>query len=151
MLPWIMNIPGHHLSYCWHMSGKLTHWGLEKGHSSIYHYNMVSFLQLAAWPLTHWGQVTHICISKLTIIGSNNGLSPGWHQAIILTNVGILLIGPLGTNLSKIFIKIHTFSFKKCIWKCLLEKGQPFCLSLNVLNSCLPLPIYENLNPMTVN
>ena len=32
--------------------------------------------------LTHWGQVTHICVNKLTIIGSNNGLSPGRRQAI---------------------------------------------------------------------
>ena len=32
---------------------------------------------------THWGRVTHICISKLTIIGSDNGLSPGRRQAII--------------------------------------------------------------------
>ena len=51
--------------------------------------------------LTHWGRVTHICVGKLTIIGSDNGLSPGWHQAIIWTNAGILLIGPLGTNLNK--------------------------------------------------
>ena len=34
--------------------------------------------------LTHWGRVTHICVSKLTIIGSDNGLSPGRRQAIIL-------------------------------------------------------------------
>ena len=27
--------------------------------------------------LTHWGRVTHICIGKLTIIGSDNGLLPG--------------------------------------------------------------------------
>ena len=33
--------------------------------------------------LTHWGRVTHIYISELTIIGSDNGLSPGRHQAII--------------------------------------------------------------------
>ena len=26
--------------------------------------------------LTHWGRVTHICVSKLTTIGSDNGLSP---------------------------------------------------------------------------
>ena len=26
--------------------------------------------------LTHWGRETHICVSKLTIIGSDNGLSP---------------------------------------------------------------------------
>ena len=34
--------------------------------------------------LTHWGWVTHICFSKLTIIRSDNGFSPGRHQAIIL-------------------------------------------------------------------
>ena len=28
------------------------------------------------------GRVTHICVSKLTIIGSDNGLSPGRRQAI---------------------------------------------------------------------
>ena len=41
--------------------------------------------------LTHWGRVTHICVSKLTIIGSDNDLSPGRHQAITWTNAGILL------------------------------------------------------------
>ena len=70
----------------------------------------------------HWGRVTHICISKQTIIGSDNGLSPGWHQAIIWTNAGILLIGPLTTKFNEILIKIHTFSFKKIhlkmfVWK----------------------------------
>ena len=58
--------------------------------------------------LTHWGRVTHICVGDLAIIGSDNGLSPGRRQAIIWTNAGILLIGPLGTNLSEIVIKIHT-------------------------------------------
>ena len=33
--------------------------------------------------LTHWGRVTHIRVGKLTIIGSDNGLSPGRRQAII--------------------------------------------------------------------
>ena len=63
--------------------------------------------------LTHWGRVTHICVNKLTIIGSDNGLSPGRRQAIIWTNAGILLIGPWGTNFSEILSEIHTFSFKK--------------------------------------
>ena len=36
--------------------------------------------------LTHCGRVTHICVSKLTIIGSDNGSSPGRRQAIIWTN-----------------------------------------------------------------
>ena len=34
---------------------------------------------LAWWRKTHWGRVTHICVSELTIIGSVNGLSPGRH------------------------------------------------------------------------
>ena len=63
--------------------------------------------------LTHWGRVTHECVGKLTIIGSDNGLSPGRRQAVIWTNAGILLIGPLGTNFSEILIGIQTFSFKK--------------------------------------
>ena len=43
--------------------------------------------------LTHWGRVTHIWVSKVTSIGSDNGLSPDWHQAIVWTNSEILLIG----------------------------------------------------------
>ena len=46
-------------------------------------------------PLTHWGWAMHICVSDLTSIGSDNGLSPGRRQAIIRTNAGILLIRPL--------------------------------------------------------
>ena len=57
--------------------------------------------------------MTHICVGKLSIIGSDNGLSPGQRQAIIRTNAVILLIGPLGTNFSEIVIEIHTFSFKQ--------------------------------------
>ena len=83
--------------------------------------------------LTHWGRVTHICVGKLTIIGSDNGLSPGRRQAIIWTNVGILLIWPLGTNFSEILIANETFSFKKMHLKKSSAKWCPFCLSLNVL------------------
>ena len=86
--------------------------------------------------LTHWGRVTHICISKLTIIGSDNGLSPDRRQAIIWTNAGILLIGPLGTNFSEILIEILTFSYKKMHLKVSSAKRRPFCLGLNVLTHC---------------
>ena len=48
----------------------------------------------------------YIGMGKLTIIGSDKGMSPGWRQAIICTNAGILLIGPLGTNLREILIAI---------------------------------------------
>ena len=83
--------------------------------------------------LTHWGRVTHICVSKLTIIGSDNGLSPGRHQAIIWTNAGILLIKPLATNFSEILIEIQTFSLTKMHLKMSSVKRWPFCLGLNVL------------------
>ena len=55
--------------------------------------------------LTHWSQVLHACVNILTIIGSDNGLSSGQRQAIIWTNVGILLNGHLGTNFSEIRMK----------------------------------------------
>ena len=67
--------------------------------------------------LTHWGGVTHICVSRLTTVGSDNGLSPGQCQAVIWTNAGILIIWPLGTNFSEILIKIHMFYSRNCIWK----------------------------------
>ena len=87
--------------------------------------------------LTHWGRETHICISKLTIIGSDNGLSPDRCQAIIWTSAGILLIGHLGTNFSEILIEIITFSFKKMHLKVSSAKWRPCCLGLNVLHVSL--------------
>ena len=54
--------------------------------------------------LTHCDRMTLICVSKLAIIGSGNGLSPRRRQAINWTNSGISLIGSLGTNFSKILI-----------------------------------------------
>ena len=89
------------------------------------------FYQYQPSPLTHWGRITHICVGKLTIIGSYNGLSPGRRQAIIWTNAGILLIGPLRTNFSEILIEIHTFSFKKIDLKMSSGKWRPSCLGPN--------------------
>ena len=75
----------------------------------------------------------YICICNLTIIGSNNDLSPGRHQAIIWTNAVILLIGPLGTNFNEILIQICLFSFKEMHLKLSSGHWRPFCLDLNVL------------------
>ena len=83
--------------------------------------------------LNHWGRVTHICISKLTVTRSDNGLSPGRRQAIIWTNAGILLIWPLGTIFSENLIEILIFSFTKMRLKVSSAKWRPFCLGLNVL------------------
>ena len=77
--------------------------------------------------------MTHICVGNLTITGPDNGLSPGRRQAIIWTNAGILLTGPLGTNFNEILIGIQTFSFKKMHLKVSSAKWRPFCLGLNLL------------------
>ena len=82
--------------------------------------------------LTHWGQEIHIRISKQSIIGSDNGLSPGQHQASIRTNPVILSIGHIGTHFNEISIEIHIFSFKKLHFQ-MSRKWQPFCLGLKGL------------------
>ena len=95
----------------------------------------VKFYDLMTDP--HWGWETHIWVSKLTIIGSDNGLSPGRRQAIIRTSAGKLLIWPLGTNFNEIWSEIHTFSFKKMHLKNLFCEmmailSQPQCVSVEL-------------------
>ena len=85
--------------------------------------NMLGLLQIMTWHRMgskpnlinslRPSDITHIYVGKLTIIGSDYGLSPGRRQVIICTNARILLIRPLGTNFSEILIGIQTFSFKK--------------------------------------
>ena len=95
--------------------------------------------------LTHWGRVTHICVSKLTINGSDNGLPPDRRQAIIWTNAGILLIRTLGRNFSEILGEIHSFSFKKMHSKMSSAKGRLFDLGLNELTGLYhPYPSWLN-------
>ena len=79
----------------------------------------------------------HICVGKPIIIGSDTGLSPDRHQAIIWANAGILLIGPLGTNFSEILTGIQIFSFKKMHLQMSSAKWRPFCLGLNVLSDTI--------------
>ena len=74
-----------------------------------------------------------MCVGKLTITDSDNGLLPARRQAIIWTNAGILLIWPLRRNFNEILIGIQTFSFKKMHLKMASAKWRPFCLGLNVL------------------
>ena len=71
------------------------------------------------------------------IIGPNNGLSPDQPQAIIWNNAGILLLKPLGTNISEIFIEIYTFSLKKMhlknenvVWKMAAILYRPKCVNV---------------------
>ena len=88
--------------------------------------------------LTHWGLVTHVCVSNLTIIGSDNGLSPGRRHVIIWTNAEILLIGSLWTNFNE--IEIHTFSLKNAfnyvVWKMATILSRPQCVNSFASGRC---------------
>ena len=75
-----------------------------------------------------------MCVSKLTIIGSDHGLSSGRHQSIIWTNAGVLLIRSWGTNFSEILIKICISTSQRMHLKMLSAKCCPSCFNLNVLN-----------------
>ena len=99
--------------------------------------------------LPHWGRVTHICVVNLTIIGLDNGLSPGRHQAIIWTNDGILLIGPLGTNFSEILSKIHILiqenAFENIVCEMAVILSRPQCVNHVYLFYCMSLRNQQRL------
>ena len=67
----------------------------------------------------HWGRVTHTCVSKLTIIGSEKGLSPGRHHFlnqcwnIVNCTIRIKLQWNLNQN-SYIFIQEKAFEIVVC-------------------------------------
>ena len=63
------------------------------------------------------------------LFGSGNGLSPGFRQAIIGTNAGILLIWPLRTNFNEMLIVIHAFLQR-------LLSGNRSCFKRNLISVC---------------
>ena len=108
----------------------------------IYMYYNLMVVVMFWLVLTRWGWVPHICVSKLTITGSDNGLSPDWRRAIIWTNAGILLIRSWGTNFSEILNKICTFfiqenAFENAVCKMVANLSQPPCV--NVVNDIILL------------
>ena len=76
----------------WHVNASTPHWWLINIGSEVVTWTNVDqgpwrhMASLGHNDLIHWGRVTHICIGKLIIIDSDNGLSPWRHQAIIWTN-----------------------------------------------------------------
>ena len=59
-------------------------WGIHQWSMESPHKGPVMWKEFPCYDVmllfAHWG---HICVGKLTIIGSDNGLAPGWCQAII--------------------------------------------------------------------
>ena len=73
----------------------------------------------------------------MTIIVSENGLSPGRRQAIIWNNAGILLIGPLGTNFTGILYRnscifIQEKAFENVVWKMAVILSRPQCVKCHI-------------------
>ena len=88
--------------------------------NGLWHY----MTYLAHKELTHLPLVPHICINELShhwvMIFSGNSLSPVRHPAITWRkDDDVLSIGPVGTTLKELRIKIRKFHSWKCIWKCL--------------------------------
>ena len=87
----------------------------------------------------------HIWVSKLTTIGSDNGLSPGRRQAIIWTNAGRWSIRNLRAHFSDILSKIHTFSFLKT------HLPRPQCFNLRETTSFTPpTKMFRSLAPVRI-
>ena len=74
-------------------------------------------------------------VSKLTIIGSDNGLSPGRRQAIIWTNEYWNIVNWALRNKRQWSLNRNGYIFVKNMHlKTSSGKWRPICLSLNVLN-----------------
>ena len=84
---------------------------------------------------TPWGQVMHICIGKLTIIGLDNGFNAWTVPNHYLNQFWNIVIWIFRNNFfSEILIGIQRFSFKEMHLKMLSAKWCPFCLGPNVLS-----------------
>ena len=101
--------------------------------------------------------MTPICVSELTIIGSDNDLSPGRGQ-VIWTNAGISLTGAIqGIHFGEIVIEIRAFVIKKNGFQNVVRKmavilSRPQCvndillfLTQRVLRSYCTVPLLWNM------
>ena len=91
--------------------------------------------------------MTNICLSKLAIIGSENGLLPDRRQAIIWINAEILLNRPLGTNFNRTsYIFIQENAFEKVVCKTASILPRPLWV-----NSLLPSDAMAKRDPSECN
>ena len=72
--------------------------------------------------------MTHICVGNLTIIGPDNGLSPGRHQCwdIVIWTPGDKLQWNLNRN-SYIFVQENAFQI--VVWKMVAILSRPQCVN----------------------
>ena len=99
---------------------------------------------------THWGRVTHICVSKLTIIGSDNGLSPERRQAIIWTKAGNIVDLTLRNKLQwngnrNSYIFIQENPFENVVWKMAAILSRPQCVKIPSPSSLKPAVMIQSV------
>ena len=101
---------------------------------------------MCVWKLTDWSQVTYGCVSNLTIINSDNGLTPGRQQAIIWINAGWNIINwtlgiKLQWNLNRslcTFLPVN--AYENVVGKMGAILPRPLCVSHLTLTSYLSGP-----------
>ena len=117
-------VTGNHRSFCFEdvptdsntMYKGIYNWFMNR----IYLRYSNSLFKVGHW--NYWGRVTHICVSKLTNIGSDNGLSPGPRHAIIWSSTVISSIGPMETKHQwnhnrNLYIFIQYYAFGNIVCK----------------------------------
>ena len=97
--------------------------------SSIHSSYLINHFILTKKPFkTDVNSLGHICLSKLNIIGSDNGLSPGQRQAIIWTNARILSIRPLATNFNEFLNGIQENVLENVVCEMASILSRPQCV-----------------------
>ena len=89
--------------------------------------------QWQGYYLTHWCRVMHICVGKLTIIGSDNGWSPGRCQYHYLNQCCNIVQGVQPWALTKFpdFSQIFPWPFCGFPWPWDILSAFHYCLNTN--------------------
>ena len=104
--------------------------------------------------LTHWGRVTHICVGKLTIIGSDNGVAwtaPSHYLNQCWIIVNWTLRNKLQWNLNRnshIFIQENAFESVVCETAAILS--QPQCVNCPPPLSGLAFHVKATIIPLFI-
>ena len=98
--------------------------------------------------LIYLGRVTHICFSKLTTIGSDNGLLPSYYMNQCWKIVNWTLRNKLQWNLNQnSYIFIQENAFENFVWQMVAISNNSMCegnyLAVAVTSPCLLICIGE--------
>ena len=103
--------------------------------------------------LTHWGRVTHICLSTTYQLVSDNGLSPVRRQAITWNNVAIM-------TLRNIFVSNLIYDYKvfvqgnaldNVVWDKAPILSRPQCVNTWIPPLLFVLPLQRTRNAQGVS